>query len=215
MPRRADYPEWVKKHLSKGVYVNKVGNKYYLYRAHSETRPGSNHPVKVVDEYLGRVTEEQGIIPVKEKHREVLSYDFAIPYAVDLCCQKILNGLRTSYRKNGTMVYVCAILSFLYGIADQELYLASWLSLKYPGLNIPDTPSEAALAGIERGKSMVTDVVKKTYGEDWLKIRAYFSNVVLLMPEGGTPTLPSRLSGHCVSLSRKYNLRLDESIKSL
>lgn len=30
----ANYPDWVMKYKSKGVYVNKVGNTYYLYRAH-------------------------------------------------------------------------------------------------------------------------------------------------------------------------------------
>lgn len=33
MPK-SNYPDWVMKYKSKGVYVNKVGDKYYLYRAH-------------------------------------------------------------------------------------------------------------------------------------------------------------------------------------
>ena len=61
MPRKANYPEWVTKHLEKGIYVNRVGDKYYLYRAHSERKPGNRNPVRVFDGYVGTVTEKDGL----------------------------------------------------------------------------------------------------------------------------------------------------------
>lgn len=36
MPRKqADYPEWVLKYKKKGTYINRAGDKYYLYATHS------------------------------------------------------------------------------------------------------------------------------------------------------------------------------------
>ena len=39
----ADYPDWVLAHKKKGTYVNRVGDRYYLYAAHrSEERFSRN-----------------------------------------------------------------------------------------------------------------------------------------------------------------------------
>ena len=47
MPRKqADYPDWVMKYKEKGTYINKVGDKYYLYAAHSERVKGTGIPLK-------------------------------------------------------------------------------------------------------------------------------------------------------------------------
>lgn len=36
MSQKTIYPDWVLKHKKPGTYINKVGDKYYLYAAHSE-----------------------------------------------------------------------------------------------------------------------------------------------------------------------------------
>lgn len=69
MPRKANYPEWVTRHLKTGQYVNKKGDSYYIYSAHSERREGISHPVRVSDGYLGRITEKDGFIPAKKKRK--------------------------------------------------------------------------------------------------------------------------------------------------
>lgn len=57
------YPEWVLKHKKKGTYINKVGNNYYLYAAHSEHIPGTaNKSRRICDGYLGKITEKDGFI---------------------------------------------------------------------------------------------------------------------------------------------------------
>ncbi len=51
------------KFKKKGTYINKVGDKYYLYAAHSERVKGTNKVKRVSDGYLGRITETDGLIP--------------------------------------------------------------------------------------------------------------------------------------------------------
>ena len=41
MPKKVEYPEWVMTHKKKGTYINRVGDKYYLYAAHSERIKGT------------------------------------------------------------------------------------------------------------------------------------------------------------------------------
>ena len=74
MPRKpADYPDWVMKYKKKGTYINKVGDKYYLYAAHSERVKGTDKVRRVSDGYLGRITEKDGLIPSHDTFRRVFS----------------------------------------------------------------------------------------------------------------------------------------------
>jgi len=59
----AMYPDWLMKYKTKGIYVKKTKSGYSLYRGHSERIPGKNYPVFKCDEYLGIVTEKDGLIP--------------------------------------------------------------------------------------------------------------------------------------------------------
>lgn len=206
MSRRAEYPEWVAKHLTKGVYVNKVGDKYYLYKARTEKIPGTSQSRRINDGYLGRVSEKEGFVPAKKKDYVATTLDYAVPFAVDSCCQMIREGLRRTYKTNGSVVYVCSVLSFLYGVFAPELYEGSWLSLQYPGLHVPRTPTDTLLKAIDRGTRMIQDSVLKAYGDDWQLIRATFAPVVLICIDGRI-FLPS-LSAPCTALADKYHLNL-------
>lgn len=221
--RRVEYPEWVKKYLEPGIYVNKVGTRYYLYRAHSEIREGVSHPVRVCDGYIGRVTEDRGLIPTEGKNGrnshaqgDVFGgqvYAFGAPYAVDQCGQEVLAQLKKTLRKNGTLAYVSSILTCLYGFADSGLYAASWLSLQYPGLTVSDHPSGALLRGIERGTREIRAAMDSIYGENWPALRAYLSAAVLIRMDGRYYCPP--LTGKGKELADRYGLHLTEAAATL
>jgi len=79
----ADYPEWVLAHKKKGTYINKVGDKYYLYAAHSERVKGTNKVKRISNGYLGRIAENEGLIPAIEKVKNSVSvYEFGLSFAV-------------------------------------------------------------------------------------------------------------------------------------
>ncbi len=167
MGRKGQYPEWVTKYLEKGIYVNKVKGTYYLYKAHSEKKPGKDYPVRVFDGYIGKVTEDQGLIKIRKRKETFESLDYALPYAVDACCGDIHKGLRITYKGKGTAVYVCSVIQFLFGFYSLELYQSSWLSIQYPGITGRSFTSDSVAKGVERGARMVEDTVKDTYGDDW------------------------------------------------
>lgn len=72
------YPDWVMKHKTKGLYVNKVNEETYrLYRGHSQRIPGTNKVKRVVDEYIGTITKSEGLKKTKPKIKgpvQVLRY---------------------------------------------------------------------------------------------------------------------------------------------
>lgn len=59
-------PEWVLKHRTKGISIEKRGNSYYASRVTSVWNPEKKRAQKKTLEYLGKVTH-QGIIPPKGK----------------------------------------------------------------------------------------------------------------------------------------------------
>ena len=228
MPRVASYPDWVQKHIQKGQYVNKVNGNYYLYSAHSERREGISHPVRVCDGYIGRITQEDGLIPSKKRgdstptvssHPKRCSkpavWVFGLCLAVIKCSETILLGLTRNYTENAALIYVMSILELLYGKSNQSLYEMSVLSFAFPNLTIPDPCSNPVIqTGLERGQRMISDAINKTYRDDWPLLRAYLSASVVIKNNRGYKV--TDVYGYAPDLFRKYNLQLDdEAFESL
>ncbi|MDR3304912.1 MAG: hypothetical protein LBS85_02615 [Clostridiales Family XIII bacterium] len=163
----ADYPDWVMKHKRKGTYINKAGNKYYLYAAHSERVPGTKKVVRVSDGYLGRVTEKDGFIPAKRKlSGEVFVYEYGFSHTILALCGRIHSGLRREFKANADFVMASGALLFMYGEIRQETYETSWLLMSLPGLSMDTAPTGKQRAGIERTGRMIADTLKKRFGDE-------------------------------------------------
>lgn len=146
-----NYPDWVLGHKKKGAYVNKVGDKYYLYAAHSERIKGTNKVKRVCDGYLGRITEEDGFIPAESKLKhEPEVFEIGLSYTIVSLSEPIHLGLCHSFPKYGDAVYVCSILSYIYDEYSLELFRHSYLSILFQNLTFPDHYTKAQLIGIER-----------------------------------------------------------------
>lgn len=163
----ADYPTWVLKYKEKGTYINRVKEKYYLYAAHSERVPGTKKVKRICDGYLGRITEEDGLIAPKDKVTgTVFVYEYGLSNLILSVCSNIHKGFRKTFTKNGDYVMAASILMFLYGNYDESLFCHSFLSVKFPEIDFSSTPTEAQLNGIDRGFRMIKDTMLKTFGGD-------------------------------------------------
>ena len=125
----ADYPEWVMKFKEKGTYVNYVKGKYYLYAAHSKRVPDTKKINRVCDGYLGRITEEDGLIPPKDKVSGiVLVLEYGLSSTILAVYSNIHKGFKKTFTKNGDFVMAAAILCFIYGQYSEELFRHSYIS---------------------------------------------------------------------------------------
>jgi len=207
----ADYPNWVLPHKKKGMYINRVGDKYYLYAAHSERVKGTNKVKRICDAYLGRITENDGLIPPKEKIKDiVITYEFGFSFAIISTTQKIHTGLRKTFVRYGDFIYAASILSYLYGCYSDELYRLSYLCFHFPDLEFPDKPTDAQSSGIERGSRMITDSMIKHFGDDLSLVKAYLSSINLIRING--KLYCSSISGTVKELSVKYHLNWEDSL---
>ena len=219
MPRKANYPDWVTKHLQPGQYINKQGDAYYVYAAHSERREGVSHPVRVSDGYLGRITEQKGFIPARKRGTprsadntprpfQPTVWNYGTHVAVYLRSLKILDALRTSYRAHGTFIYISAVLTFLYGSYSYELYQISVLSLLFPNVSFPKEISSETMTGIERGTRMIRETINNAYSDDWPLMKASLSVSVLIRNRKSyTIPLPPPSA---TAFADKYQLPLSE-----
>jgi len=207
----ADYPDWVLPHKKKGMYINRVGDKYYLYAAHSERVKGTNKVKRICDAYLGRITESDGLITPKEKVKDmVITYEFGFSFATLSSTQKIHTGLRKTFVKYGDFIYAASILSYMYGCYNDELYRHSYLCFHFPDLEFPIMPTDAQISGVERGCRMITDTMIKHFGDNLSLVKAYLSSINLIRING--KLYCSSISETVKDLSVKYHLNWEVAV---
>lgn len=193
----AEYPDWVMKHKKKGTYVNYVKGKYYLYAAHSERIPGTKKVRRVSDGYIGRITEEEGLIPASDKvSGDVVVYEYGLCMTVLDLCGDIAKGLRREFRGATDWILVSGIISAAYGICSPEIFRWSYLSVQFQDINILKIPTDKQRIGIERCTRMVSDVMRKHFASDIDEIIKRLSRVYTVSING-----------------RFYRAKIDEDMK--
>jgi len=181
----ADYPDWVLRHKKKGTYVNRVGDKYYLYAAHSERVPGTNKVRRVHDGYIGRITEQDGLVPARDKVQgEVIVYEYGMCMTTLKLCDKVHAGLRREFRAAADWILVAGILSAVYGDYSQETYQWSFLSVKFPKLDMNKTLTDKQSFGVQRCERMATELMRKKFGDDASAVIARLSRICKVSVNG-------------------------------
>lgn len=201
----ADLPEWVLKYKAKGVYVNRTKNGYRLFRGHSERVPGKRYPVLRCDEYLGMVTEKEGLVaprpPVRAGIR-VLRYGFFL--LVGQMCGAVRNP---SAVKGGDpeLLVVRAVLGEE-GFETQAGYEGSWISQVFPGKEIARDIGHDDGFVLERLRLQVSTRLTDVLGADRDEAVGLAGNVYAVWVNGGwhVSDVPERLR----ELSVRHGLEL-------
>jgi hypothetical protein len=163
----ADYPDWVMKHKKKGTYINFVKGKYYLYKAHSERVQGTKKVRRVFDGYIGRITEEGGLIPVRDKvTADVAVFEYGLCMTLLSLCGDISKGLVREFRAAADRIFVAGLLLAIYKECSQEIYEWSYLSIKFPGFDMTNALTDKQRVGKQRCTRMASDVMFRHFGED-------------------------------------------------
>ena len=194
----ADYPDWVKQHKKKGTYINRVGDKYYLYAAHSERVPGTNKVKRIHDGYIGRITEQDGLIPARDKVQGgVAVYEFGLCMTLLGLCDKVHAGLRREFRAAADRILVAGILTTAYGDCRQETYRWSFLSVKFPGLDMQKVLTDKQSFGVKRCERMSAELMRKKFGDDAPAVSVRLSRVCQVSVNGRlySPAIGEEMKG--------------------
>lgn len=214
---KANYPDWVMKHKTKGRYVNFVPpDKYYLYEAHSVRDKDTGKIKRICDGYLGRITEKDGLILSKKKRppedHTVHTLEYGFSYVIRKITDRIRSALCSSYPGNGTIIYALSILNYMYGFYDESLFSQSYLSVVFSDSEYPSSLSASLTAAVERGTRMITETMKKQFHENLNSVRAY-SSCIAVIHTNNSYSLPD-IPDHTKVLLQKYRIRLGDDINA-
>lgn len=155
---KAKYPDWVMKYKEKGMYVNKSGDNYRLYKAHCEYRNGKY--VRVVDEYMGTITESDGLIPSKGNVlHKVICYDYGLYYFLFLLFDNIYQGQIKLHKRYADTIMFYAIKN-IYNISDAKVKYTA-LVLLYPKANNKHLKTNKITDEIDRVVTMMKTYLSK------------------------------------------------------
>lgn len=179
----ATYPEWLMPYKSKGVYVSKRKNGYALYRGHSERVPGKKHPVFKCDEYLGIVTQKDGLIPSSPPVRSCVEvYRYGLWAFARRYCSILYRHLKDK-KLNYRLIYSHALLDYE-GADTQEGYEGSWLSVDWPGIDMSAPMTEEEQGLLARLKKQLDSTLKARLGDDFAAARPLWANVYAVRVNG-------------------------------
>lgn len=205
----ANYPDWVMKYKDKGTFINYSNGKYYLYSAHSERVPGTDKVKRIYDEYLGRITEEKGLIPPKDKvSGEVFVLEYGLSATIISLCKDIYSGFRRNFKDRADFVMVCSILSVIYGKYSEEIFKLSYLSIRFPDVDFSKDPTANQLTAIERGTRMINDTLFERFKSDKQDILLHFQHVYKV--KINNRFYISNKSNMVENLTKKYNIEWEK-----
>lgn len=207
-----DYPDWVMKYKTKGIYIKKTKNGYSLYRGHSEREEGKKYPVLKCDEYLGIVTEKDGLIPSRPPVKpKLLVRTYGLEYIAERCCRVLRIPLRKK-KLDEKYIYSHALLSFQREDND-TLYKSSIISLWYGELDYGRKATYEEEETIGRLRKQIRAKFASAFGEDWKEavgmlssIYAVFVNERWLISE-----IPSSLDR--ILSSHNLELKMEEKVE--
>lgn len=167
-------PDWVLEYKTKGIYTKKTKTGYALYKGHSERVPGKKYPVFRCDEYLGIVSEKDGLVPSKPPVKagiKVLRYGFC--RIAETSCN-MLKKTPKRLTMNMDILFVKAVLGFE-GMETQQGYEGSWLSILYPRINMNQSLTEQEERFLLTLRRQIDSKIKDRFGlesEDVLTLSA-------------------------------------------
>jgi len=208
---KADYPDWVMKHKTKGTYINFVKpDKYYLYAAHSVRDKQSGRIIRVCDGYIGRITEKDGLILSKKKRpasdSSPLILEYGLSFIILRKTDRILSHFRDLYPENGTLIYVCAALVCIFSCFSEDLFRHSYLASAFPDLEWNNPPSDAA---VNSCREMIQDELDICFGDDLHRVKAYASLIGIIRT--GQSSVLSRVHPEALELFEKYGIRMEDT----
>lgn len=132
----------------------------------------------VYDEYLGRITEKDGLIPPKDKvSGEVQVLEYGLSATIISLCKDIYSGFRRNFKDRADFIMVASILSTIYGRYSEEVFKLSYLSIRYPNVDFNKNPTSKQLTAIERGIRMINDTLSEKFKSDKQDIMLYLQHV--------------------------------------
>ena len=128
-----DYPDWVLVHKAKGKEIRCINGKYYLYLVHTQRVDGKVK--KFTDKYLGRITQEDGLIPPSDKPIEYVVKEYGLTAFIFSTCDIIINSIIERFPVRHPKLISLAILKYFFNNNLDE-FNNHYVSIIFPNVII-------------------------------------------------------------------------------
>ena len=162
-------PKAILKFREKGTVIKKIGNNYYLYKARSVWDRDKGRSRLVTEKYLGKVTEEEGLIKPRHERafeemnasggRSITVKEFGATDFMLSISKDIIEQLKRSHPDEWLEIYTFAMIRLCHASPLKNVlhyYVTSHLSDVLAGANVtPKHLSELLWSvGAKRGKTV-------------------------------------------------------------
>lgn len=154
MPRTTKIPPEIARFREPGTQIKCVKGRYYLAKVTSRWDPVAKKVRKVYLGHLGTVTSE-GVVPRRSVRRpvdaKVYSKEFGATWAVSKLTEDIREKLGKHFPGDADWIYVTALIRCVRHCAmlyTEHLYCVSYLSERFPGLNLSSLNLSRLMAGL-------------------------------------------------------------------
>ncbi len=168
-----ELPEWVKIYKTKGRCIKMKNGKYYLY-SQKNIYDKSKHKGVKKEVYLGRITEEHGLIAAKVSKNIIQASNFITKkygaYALfNFVCDDILQKLVKYFGEDGKLIFVIACLraeeKTVYSEIE-DVFNESYFSTVFPNLSVSQASLSKFLNSLSSHKSSMISFMKDDIEED-------------------------------------------------
>ena len=156
-------PKWAIKHKFRGTELRYIGGRYRLYRITSRWNPEKKRAQKITLEFLGTITEEEGLVkPKVQQLKDNLSNASVLEHGPHALVDKLNDDIRTKlqkcYPKLWQEIWIAAQMRFIHQSPIKNwsyYYERSTLSNTYPGVKLGPKRSTSVLKEVGSDRSKI------------------------------------------------------------
>jgi transposase len=171
------HPEWALKHKTKGTELRNISGRFYLYRISSKWDKEKKVTKKITHELLGRITEQDGLIPRGSKKSKsdqlqsdktqnltnITTKEYGASNYLKTISNDIITNLRTHFPNHYQEIFTLAVNRLLHQspLKNMEfIYESSMLSEEFRDLDLSKNRLTSLMKELGSNRSAITDFMK-------------------------------------------------------
>ena len=169
--KKIQHPDWATKFKAKGTELRFINNRYYLYKITSKWDKIKKKTKKITLEMIGRITEENGLIPkgtkksllVKKIKTPISTKEYGASKFLEELGGDIKSKLQIFFPELWTSIFVMAIQRLLYQSPLKNMsfyYEGSYLSQSHPSIDLSKNAITTLMQVLGNDREKITSFLK-------------------------------------------------------
>ncbi len=171
------HPDWATKFKTKGTELRLLNGRYYLYRITSKWDKEKKKTRKITLEMIGRITEEQGLIPKGQQTRKpkkientsiisanMTTKEYGVSHFLTTISDDIIKNLQSVFPEEWKEIFTLSVNRLLHQSPLKNMdfyYQESYLSESFKDINLSKNNLTSLMKNIGTDRNKISSVLKK------------------------------------------------------